>query len=299
MSTVQELIRRFQIDPKKSLGQNFLVDESYLAQIVAAANLAATDTVLEIGPGVGGLTRRLAEQVRRVVAVELDRRLIEQLRSMFAGQPQVTIVHGDILELDPATTARDGSSDAAPTPYKVVANLPYYITSHVLRHLLEASAPPTLAVLMVQKEVAERMCAAPGEMSLLAVSVQFYAQPQIVQIVPARAFYPRPKVDSAIVRLTLLPETVIPDADPPFFFSVVRAGFGQKRKQLLNSLSAGLQLPKTDVQTILAAAEIDPMRRAETLTLMEWGRLCAAVASNRTTPSLATAINTRHLTSDI
>ncbi len=284
MSHVIELVRRYRIDPKRSLGQNFLVDETHLDRIAAAADLSPTDVVLEIGPGLGTLTERLAAQAGSVVAVELDDRLIELLRGRFADQPHVRIVHGDILELAPARLIvpqeppagqfDNRQFDNRQFNYKVVANLPYYITSAVLRHLLEAEVRPTLAVVMVQKEVAERICAQPGEMSLLAVSVQFYAAPRIVQRVPAGAFYPPPKVDSAVLRLDVYPQPAVRDVPPARFFQVVRAGFGQKRKQLANSLSAGLARPKPEVAAALAAAGIDPARRAETLSLAEW-RLAA------------------------
>ena len=260
--------------PKKSLGQNFLVDPVHLARIVAAAELAATDQVLEIGPGQGVLTQALAEQAARVVAVELDDRLIAPLRARFAAQPQVQIVHGDILALDPAALmAPAGAPAACKAAYKVVANLPYYITSAALRHLLEAAAPPSLAVVLVQLEVAQRICAAPGDLSLLAVSVQYYARPRLVSRVPAGAFRPAPKVDSAILRLEVLPA---PSVQVPAvrFFAVGRAGFGQRRKQIANSLAAGLGLDKAAVTAALLAAGIAPARRAETLALAEWERLC-------------------------
>ena len=259
--------------PKKSLGQNFLVDDDALARIVAAADLAPTACVLEIGSGQGVLTRALAQHAAHVVAVELDDRLVEPLRAAFAATPHVRIVHGDILELDPgALMAQTG----APPAYKVVANLPYYITSAVLRHLLEATTPPSLAVVLVQLEVAQRICAAPGDLSLLAVSIQYYAHPQLVSRVPASAFRPAPKVDSAILRLDRLTTPAVTTPPAPFF-TVVRAGFGQKRKQLANSLAAGLARDKASVTTALLAAGIEPTRRAETLSLVEWDRLCQAL----------------------
>ncbi len=264
---------------KKSLGQHFLADRRYLTPLLEAAALGAADTVLEIGPGRGILTAALAKRAGCVVAVELDRRLIEPLQQQFADQPQVAVVCGDILELSPeALLAR--CSPSARSPYKVVANLPYYITSAVLRHLLEAAEPPTLAVLMVQWEVAQRICAPPGDLSLLAVSVQYYAEPSLVARVPASAFHPRPKVDSAIVRLQVRPQPAV-EVPAALFFAVVRAGFGQKRKQLHNSLAAGLQLEKWFVHKWLEAASIDPARRAETLTLAEWGGLSQRLERTR------------------
>jgi len=287
--SVFELIRRFDLDPKKSLGQNFLVDESHLARIAAGADLSPTDTVLEIGPGLGVLTRHLAAQAGRVVAVELDDRLIPILRELFADQPHVSFVHADILKVDPAALVADDkltgwqgdkvSDDPNPQspPYKVVANLPYYITSAVLRHLLESSHSPSLAVVMVQREVAQRIVAGPGDMSLLAVGIQFYAQAKIVQRVPAGAFHPRPKVDSAVLRLDVRPQPAVADVDAAWYFEVVQAGFGQKRKQLCNSLTAGLGLSKEMIGESLTGAGIDPTRRAETLSLAEWGALAKAL----------------------
>lgn len=270
MSRVTERLRRYGLRPKQSLAQNFLADERFLADIIGAAELTASDAVLEVGPGLGILTDELAAHAGRVVAVELDDRLVGLLRQEFADRPHVSIVHGDILELNPAQTAGAGA-------YKVVANLPYYITSAALRHLLETSRPPCLAVLMVQKEVAERICAKPGDMSLLALSVQFFARPQIVRLVPAEAFYPPPKVDSAILRLDVYPEPVVRDVRPDRYFTVARAGFGQRRKQLGNSLSANLGLPKETVRDALLHCDIDPRRRPETLTLEEWRAVCLAL----------------------
>ncbi len=271
------------VKAKKSLGQNFLQDRTYLDQIVAAAELALDDLVLEIGPGQGVLTRELAAHAAGVVAVELDNRLITPLRAMFATQlDRVLIVHGDILEMDPVTLVDQLAGQlpgrAVAPAYKVVANLPYYITSAALRQLLEARRPPVRAVVLVQWEVAQRICAQPGDMSLLAVSVQYYARPELVQRVPAGAFRPIPQVDSAILRLDVHPQPAVAVAADPFF-TVVRAGFGQKRKQLLNSLSAGLGRPKPEIAAALACAAIDPMRRAETLALDEWESLCRCLAA--------------------
>lgn len=264
-------MRRLGVRPKRSLGQNFLVDPAYLGRIVEAAELSAEDRVLEVGPGPGNLTAGLAARAGRVVAVELDDRLQDELRAKFAAQPGVTIVHGDILALDACELMGEDAG------YKVVANLPYYITSAVLRHLLEAACRPAMMVVMVQREVAERMCAGPGAMSLLAVSVQFYAAPRVVFRVPAGAFYPRPKVESAVVRLDVRAEPAVTDVPAARFFEVVRAGFGQKRKQLVNSLSAGLGMGKDRVYAALGRAGLDPRRRAETLALAEWRALCLAL----------------------
>lgn len=254
------------IRPKKGLGQNFLVDPAHRARIVSAADLGPSDTVLEVGPGLGVLTELLAEQAGRVLAVELDDRLIPFLQSRFARQPHVTIIHADILETDPSTLVGAGA-------YKVVANLPYYITSAVIRHLLEASPAPAVLVLTVQKEVAERMVAQPPDMSLLALGVQFYCTGKIVAKIPGGAFYPVPKVDSAVVRLDRRAAPVAEDVAADAFFGVARAGFSQPRKQLRNSLAAGLAISPVEVEAWLGRAGIDPKRRAETLTLQEWAEL--------------------------
>lgn len=257
-------------NPRKSLGQHYLIDLAYADRIVEAAALTPDDVVLEIGPGPGVLTGRLADRAGRVVAVEIDARQIDLLRTQIAGQPNLSLVHGDILEEKPAQlVARDGVTPA----YKVVANLPYYITSHVLRHLLESDPPPALCVLMVQKEVALRICAVPGDLSVLGVSVQFYSEPELLFTVPPAAFRPAPKVESAVVRLVTRPQHAVSGVTPEHFFRTVRAAFGQKRKQLANSLSSGLALPKEEVAAQLRLAGIDPARRAETLSLEEWGAI--------------------------
>lgn len=267
------LLRQFDIKPKKSLGQNFLVDEGAAARIVTAANLVPDDVVLEIGPGLGGLTRHLAANAARVVAVELDQRLIPVLEHTLAAYPNVELVHGDILQLDPASLL--------PPTYKVVANIPYYITSALLRHLLEAEARPLLMVLTVQEEVARRIVAAPGDMSLLAVSVQFYGRPRIVTRLKAGAFYPRPKVDSAVVQIDLDPGTrpALGVTDVHLFFQLVQAGFSQRRKQLRNALVGGMGRSRAKVDAALAQAGIDPRRRAETLALEEWATLSQTFSS--------------------
>ena len=281
-----DLLRRHNLNLKKSLGQNLLVDASHLTRIADAADLTKTDTVLEIGPGLGALTHHLAEQAGRVIAVELDQRLVPILRAEFADRSHVSFVHGDILDLNPAALIPTQQSDRLGPPsahvlYKVVANLPYYITSAVLKHILESPNPPTIAVLLMQQEVAQRIVAQPGAMSLLAVSVQFYARPHALHRIPAGAFLPRPKVDSRVVRLDLRARPAVPDVEPTQFFRIVRAGFGQRRKQLRNSLSAGLSSSKQQTESWLTASGIEPRRRAETLTLQEWGSLTKTIYGKR------------------
>ncbi len=260
-------MRRFDLKARKRLGQHFLVDETVLQRIVSTAEITPTDTILEIGPGLGILTREMAGRAGRVIAVELDNRLAAILKQALAPLTNVTVINDDILHLDPATLLAD------PTAYKVVANLPYYITSPVLRHLLEASARPEAMILMVQKEVARTIAAAPGHRSLLSISVQYYGNPQIIDIVPAESFHPAPKVDSAILRIDVYPRPAVTVSDEKGFFDLVRGGFTASRKQIANSLAQGLSLDKSAVVALLDRADIQPQRRAETLTLEEWAEL--------------------------
>lgn len=273
------LLRELNIRPRKGLGQNFLVDSSVVPRIVAAAEVGPQDAVVEVGPGLGVLTEQLAKSAGRVIAVELDDRLATVLRERLAGCGNVTVVQGDILKLSVERLLKEAPGGAPlgeDFRYKVVANLPYYVTSPVLRFFLEARPRPRLMVVMVQKEVAERIVAKPPEMSLLAVSVQFYGQPRIVRIVPAKAFYPAPEVESAILRIDLYERPAL-DVDPDSFFRLVRAGFEQRRKQLPNSLASVLHISKDEAVKALEQAGLEPQRRAETLSLENWGRLYRAI----------------------
>jgi 16S rRNA (adenine1518-N6/adenine1519-N6)-dimethyltransferase len=274
---VRDELRLLGLQPKHGLGQNFLTDAVHLQRIVDAAALERGDVVLEIGPGLGALTERLAGLAGRVVSVELDVRLITYLRARFATRGHVTIVQGDILKLAPGDFL--ASIASVSTGYKVVANLPYYITAAVLRHLVEAETPPTSMVLTVQSEVAERMVASPPNMSLLALGVQFFCVGEIADRIPAAAFYPVPKVDSAVVKLLRRADNAVPGVSPADFFRVARAGFCQPRKQLRNSLAAGLGVPASQAQAWLETAGISAQRRAETVTLDEWGALVRTVES--------------------
>ncbi|KPL22759.1 MAG: hypothetical protein AMJ93_06390 [Anaerolineae bacterium SM23_84] len=275
---IKALLRELELRPQKRLGQNFLVDRRVLGRILAAAEVGSGDTVLEIGSGLGVLTEALAGQARRVVTVEIDEQLVAILRRRLEGLANVEIVVGDILSLDIARLMQEEPSREV-RPYKVVANIPYYITSAVLRHLLEAIARPQLIVLMVQREVAQRIVAQPGQMSLLAVSVQFYGRPHRVARVPARSFYPVPKVDSAIVRIDPHGKLPIASHHIPQFFDLVRAGFAQRRKQLRNALPSGLAVESQRISRAMAEARIDERRRAQTLSVDEWIALYRALAA--------------------
>jgi len=263
------LLQKYQVQPKKSLGQNFLVDPNGLNKVVQAAKVSSEDTVLEIGAGLGSLTYLLAQQSRQVVAVELDTRLIASLREALAGFTNVTICEGDMLKLSP-----DVLIDAE--RYVVVANIPYYITSALIRHLLEANHKPTRMVLTVQQEVAERILARDGKMSLLALSVQVYGKPELKARIPAGCFYPPPEVDSAVLSIELYEEPLVPSGSLDLFFKLAHAGFAQKRKTLRNTLATGMNESPAWAEKLLTAAGIDPQRRAETLSMQEWKQLVEA-----------------------
>ncbi len=267
----RDILRAYGLRPRKALGQNFLIDRDALHAVADAAELCPGDAVLEVGPGVGTLTGTLIARGGAVTAVELDESLSRVLaaRTVLAG---VRVVTGNILHLDLREVL---PSDR---PYKVVANIPYYITAPIVRLFLEAARPPELMVLMVQREVAERLTARPGRLSVLGVTAQFYAEVETVQLVPAAAFMPPPEVDSAIVRLRPRRVPVVPVDDAERFFALVKIGFGEKRKQLHNALARGIpHVPAAEIDAALAGTEIDRARRAETLSLDEWGALYQAL----------------------
>jgi 16S rRNA (adenine1518-N6/adenine1519-N6)-dimethyltransferase len=270
-SSPAALLRQLGLRPRKGLSQSFLTDVSVTRQIAAAASLGPDDEVLEVGPGLGILTEQLARRARRVVAFELDRDLAAALPRLVPAN--VEIVQGDALKLDPANHFQG--------PYKLVANLPYQITSPFLGRYLSLHPGPTVLVVMIQREVAERIVARPGELSYLAVAVQSAATPRIVRLVPPGAFYPRPKVESAVIKLEPLAESLVPPSERPTFLALVRAGFGQPRKQLLNSLHQGLTQEtgprdawsRDDVRALLERAGIGTERRPQELALPEWRAL--------------------------
>jgi 16S rRNA (adenine1518-N6/adenine1519-N6)-dimethyltransferase len=303
---VRAALRSLDLRPTRGMGQNFLVDPPALDTIVAAAELTSDDTVVEVGPGLGVLTWELLQRAGRVIAVELDRRLAARLHEEFAGAGNLAIVQGDILDLAPERLLADhrpptiedrgskiedsnvGADETLSSilhplssnnpPYKVVANLPYAITSAVLRHFLEAERKPATMVVLVQWEVALRITARPGDLSVLAHSVQIYAEPEIVARVPASGFLPAPAVDSAVLRLQVRPRPAVDIDDVDQLMRVIKAGFLQARKKLSNALPSGLaamgaRVEKQRAVAALEAAGVDPGRRAETLTLAEWVRV--------------------------
>lgn len=272
--TLRDLLYAHNMRPHKSFGQNFLIDRDILQKIVAAADLQADDEVLEVGAGTGVLTRELAQHARRIVAVELERDMLALLTETTHSFPNIELVARNLLFLDPGEIFGQRA-------YKLVANLPYYITAPTFRHFLESPNPPRLLIVMVQWEVAQRITASPGDLSLLAVSVQFYGQPSIIARVPAQAFYPAPKVDSAILRIDVRPEAPLSLEDANSFFRLVQAGFSERRKQLHNSLTHSLHYKNDLVRSWLQTTSIDAGRRAETLSIEEWLRLWRIIEESK------------------
>jgi 16S rRNA (adenine1518-N6/adenine1519-N6)-dimethyltransferase len=253
----------------KSLGQHWLTDFSSLAAMCDAVSVQDGDTILEVGPGLGTLTELLVERADRVVAVEFDRKLAAELPKRVPDS-NLEVVSQDILSFD---------LTSLPSGYKLVANIPYYLTSNLIRTLSESSNPPVAAAILIQKEVAERVAAKPGDMSLLSVTAQYYWEASLGIVMPARLFTPPPKVDSQILILKRRAQTLFPDVDPKQFFRLVKAGFSNRRKTLNNSLSGGLQLDKPAVLELLTAAGIKPTARPQELSLDEWYRLYQTVNS--------------------
>lgn len=251
------------MDPKKSLGQHWLHDEVSLKAMVRAGEIKSSDVVVEVGPGLGTLTKKLVGVSKEVIAIELDDILAINLGGRVDAN-NLSVVHDNILTYN--------LSDIKPG-YKVVANIPYYLTSNLIRTLLEAPNPPSLMALLVQKEVAERIVAKPGEMSILSVSVQFYAQTKLFEVVPAWLFTPPPKVDSQIIQIKRYPKPLYPDVKVDEFFKIVKAGFSEKRKKLRSSLSGSLNISKSSVDEWLKKSGLSPDARAQELSLDDWHQL--------------------------
>lgn len=256
--------------PKKALGQHWLRDHDALQAMCEAANIQKTDTVLEIGPGLGTLTKLLVQQADQVLAVEFDSKLAADL-PRYLDADNLRVIEQDIMRFD---------FGELPVGYKVVANIPYYLTSNLIRVMSEAPNQAAVATLLVQKEVAERVAAKSGQMSILSVTAQFFWEISLGRVVEAELFTPPPKVDSQILIMTRRTESLFPDADSKKFFRLVKAGFAQKRKTLLNNLSSGLQLSRGEVTTLCEQAEIDPGRRAQTLSLEEWHNLFKTLSAS-------------------
>jgi 16S rRNA (adenine1518-N6/adenine1519-N6)-dimethyltransferase len=270
---IKDELNQLGIEPKKSLGQNFLINEGIYKKIVVALEIKKNDIIVEVGPGLGTLTRFLAESGVEIIAIEKDGLLTAYLKNKFKDNKNVTIIEGDILKFNPVDYRLQT------TNYKLVGNIPYYLTSRLTRTVFEKWPRPEKIVLMIQKEVAQRIIAKSPDMSLLAVSVQYYSKPEIISYVSRNSFYPAPKVDSAIVKLTIAGNVQATSERAKDFFKLVKAGFAGKRKQLINNLATGLKISKQEIQQKLSLIDINPQRRAETLTIEEWQKITNSLFS--------------------
>lgn len=261
----KETAEKYGILPSKRLGQNFLVDYGVVKEEIEATGVGKEDTILEIGPGLGALTRELAGKTKKVIAVEKDRRMVEALKGSFPDSKNLELIQADMLEFD--------TKKLAPN-YKALGNLPFYLTAPLVRKLLEENENrPERMVFIVQKEMARRIVSQPPEMNILAASVQFYAKAKIVSYVSKNSFWPKPKVDAAILEIIPFAERILTKKGAGLFFKIVKAGFSQPRKQLVNNLSKKLKLSKTEVAGWLERNDISPKRRAETLKIEDWLKL--------------------------
>ena len=263
-TTIKNLIEKYDLRINKLMGQNFLINPRVLQKIIETADLK-NDIILEVGPGLGTLTQELAKKAKKVIAVEKDKQMVEALKETLKDFKNVEIIQGNILK-----------QNLNFKNYKVVANIPYYLTSPLIRMLLESDNPPKEIILMIQKEVAKRITVQPPKMNLLAVSVQFYAQPKIISYVSKESFWPEPKVDSAIIKITPHPSVILrekPEESHQNFFKIVKAGFSSPRKQLANNLSEKLKIDKGEIKTALAECGLNPQARAESLNVEDWRKL--------------------------
>ncbi|MCX6720960.1 MAG: 16S rRNA (adenine(1518)-N(6)/adenine(1519)-N(6))-dimethyltransferase RsmA [Candidatus Staskawiczbacteria bacterium] len=272
---IKGLLAKYETRPSKGLGQNFLIDARVLEKIIEASDIKNTDVILEVGPGVGTLTQELAKKAGQVIAIEKDETMVKILNEVLAVQnvKNVKIVNDDILKIEKLEKFKN---------YKVIANIPYYLTSPLIRKFLEAEKQPDFMVLMIQKEVAQRICALPNaqgkqKMSLLAVSVQFYADAKIISYVSKNCFYPAPKIDSAIIKITPHINNDRGGVSPDLFFKIVKAGFSHPRKQLGSNLSGALKLDRSQTEKWLLDNNIKPIQRAETLSVGDWIKLASSL----------------------
>jgi 16S rRNA (adenine1518-N6/adenine1519-N6)-dimethyltransferase len=272
-SSTKELLKQFNFRMTKSLGQNFLIDQSILDKIIEGSELTKDDYVLEIGPGMGSMTQKLCESAGKVVAVEIDKNLLPVLKVTLEEYDNVTIINHDILKLDLKKVFEEHFGDKK---VKVIANLPYYITTPIIMKLLEDKLNLQSITIMVQKEVGDRIKAAPGgkEYGALSVAVQYYARPSQVLLVPPHSFIPQPEVDSIVLKLDILTNPAVEVESESLFFRVVKASFGQRRKTLLNALTAGnLGLTKEQLRDVLKSVDVEENRRGETLSLQEFANI--------------------------
>lgn len=262
LTEIKSILKHYDLWAKKSFGQNFLIDDDALETIVKAGDLKSEDRVVEVGPGTGVLTEQLLQQVMHVTAVEFDEDMVKVVSDRFGDQENFEVVHSDILQYD---IQEKGD-------YKVIANIPYYITSPLLKHFLQAENKPKVMVVLVQKEVAEKICGLTGK-SLITIEAQLFGEPELIAMVPSASFYPAPKVDSAILKLTVFDKPLVPESQMKDFLKLVKVGYGQKRKKLANNLAALYRVKNAEMKTILESAGLNPDCRAEELSIAQWQHL--------------------------
>ena len=268
LDELKSLMQKNNLWAKKGLGQNFLIDEKAFDMIIGAADLKPSDNVIEVGPGTGFLTEKLIEKAGCVIAVEYDANMVRLLEKRFKDVKNLTIIHSDIL--------RTKDYGLRTKLYKVVANIPYYITSPLIKHFLQSDLQPEMMVLLVQKEVAEKVCGITGK-SLITIETQLFGKPEIIGIVPSSSFYPAPKVDSAILKIDVFKKPLVPENQLSDFLRIVKFGFSQKRKKLSNALGAGLHIAPSEIAEIIRSADVDPDFRPESLDIDDWKRLAMAL----------------------
>ncbi|MFH1656280.1 MAG: 16S rRNA (adenine(1518)-N(6)/adenine(1519)-N(6))-dimethyltransferase RsmA [Candidatus Nealsonbacteria bacterium] len=270
---IKELLEKNKIKLSKGLGQNFLIDEIILKKFIKTIDIQSNDTILEVGSGIGTITQELCKKAKQVVAVEKDQKISEILKDNLKDFKNLEIINNDILKLNLSSTKFQVQSS------KIVGNLPFYITSPVIRNFLELQIPPKELIFIIQKEVAQRICAKPPKSNILAISIQFFSKPEIISRIPSNSFYPRPKVESSIIKLTPI-DNYKSLIEKKLFFKIIKAGFSQPRKQLINNLSKNLQIDKEKIEKILLKNNINPKQRAETLTIEDWIGLSHSLETN-------------------
>ncbi len=277
-AVVKEVIEKHGFRFSKSLGQNFLIDGNIIDKIIEGSSIGIDDGIIEIGPGIGTLTQKLCESAGKVIAIELDNNLLPILEETLGDYNNIEVIHGDVLKVDLNKIINEKLEGRK---VKVVANLPYYITTPIIMKLLEENLAIDKIVVMVQKEVALRMKASPGskDYGALSVAVQYYSEPEIIVDVPKNVFMPRPNVDSAVIMLDVYNEPAIKVKDQRLFFNVIKAAFGKRRKTLLNALTSGIGLDKEEIEAALGRSGIDPIRRGETLDITEFARIADEIYS--------------------
>ncbi len=268
---IKEIFAKYKAKPSKGLGQNFLIDKNVLQKVIDSADIKPNDVILEVGPGIGTLTQELAKFAEKVIAVEKDKKMIEILAETLKNYKNIEIIHGDILKINST------NYKLPTTNYKLVANIPYYLTSPLIRKFLESENSPSEMILMLQKEVAQRICSKPPKMSLLAVSVQFYAEPKIISYVSKNCFWPAPKIDSAIIKITPYRFRESVKTKTENFFNIAKAGFSQPRKQLAGNLAKSLKIEKVKINSWLTENKINTTQRAETLSIEDWKNLVSSL----------------------